>query len=204
MRAAALVLAAGGSRRWGEASKLLAPWEGEALVQGALRSAREAGLEPLLVVTGPDAPALEAALPDDAHPVPNPDWRRGRASSVAAGIREARRRDDVGAVVILLGDEPGVPPAAIRAAVAAWRDEGAVLVRTRYRDRPGHPVLVDRSRFDDVVGVEGETGVADYLERHEADVTTLRIDAPGPGDVDTREDHRRLTDGDAASRSEGA
>lgn len=194
MRAAALVLAAGGSERWGEGSKLLAPWRGGALVEGALRSAREAGLSPLLVVTGPDAEALEAVLPEDAHPVANPDWRRGRASSVAAGVREARRRG-VGAVVILLADEPRVPPPAIRAAVAAWRDEGAVLVRTRYRDRPGHPVLIDRSRFDDLAGAEGEAGIRRYLERHEAEVRTLRVDAPGPDDVDTREDHRRLGGG---------
>ena len=200
MRVAALVLAAGGSERWGEGSKLLAPWDGGALVEGALRSARDAGLTPLLVVTGSDAAALRRALPDDVRPIPNPDWHRGRATSVAAGIREARRHSDVGAVVILLGDEPLVRPATIRAAVAAWRDEGAALVRTRYRDRPGHPVLVDRSRFDDLVEVEGEAGVARYLERHADEVRTLRVDAPGPADVDTREDYRGLADGGAESR----
>lgn len=198
MRAAALVLAAGRSSRWGEGTKLLAPFRGRPLVASVLGAAREAGLSPLLVVTGHRSGELEEALPEDAVRVRNPAWREGRASSVAAGIREARSRPDVGAVVLLLGDEPRVRPEAIRAAVAAWREEGAELVRTVYRDRPGHPVLIDRRRFDDLAGLSGEDRVRDYLERHAEAVRVLRVDAPGPLDVDTREDHRRLTgDGEA-------
>lgn len=189
------MLAAGGSARWGEGSKLLAPYRGEALVVGAVRAAREAGLAPIFVVLGHRSGGLVDALPGDVVTVSNPDWREGRATSVAAGVEAAARRTDVGAVTLLLGDEPRVSPDVIRAAVAAWREGGAELVRTRYRDRPGHPVVFDRARFGDLTGLEGEGCVRRYLERHAGAVRTLRVDEPGPLDVDTREDHRRLAAG---------
>lgn len=189
---AAVVLAAGGSSRWGEGSKLLAPVGEGTLLEGALRSARDAGLRPLLVVLGHRAGELRAALPEDAVPVEHPAWREGRASTVAAGIRAARERPEVGAAALLLGDEPGVSPRVIRAAVTLWRGEGAELVRTVYGDRPGHPVVVDRSRFEDLVGLTGEEGVRRYLERKADALRLLRVEERGPRDVDTPEDLRGL------------
>lgn len=189
---AAVVLAAGGSSRWGEGSKLLAPLGEGTLLEGALGSAREAGLRPILVVLGHRAGELRAVLPGDAVPVEHPAWREGRASTVAAGVRAAREREGVGAAALLLGDEPRVSPGVIRAAVALWRDEGAELVRTVYGDRPGHPVVVDRSRFEDLVGLTGEEGVRRYLERNAEAVRLLRVEEPGPDDVDTPEDLRGL------------
>lgn len=189
---AAVVLAAGGSSRWGEGSKLLAPVGEGTLLEEALRSAREAGLAPILVVLGHRAPEVRAALPADAVPVENPAWREGRAATVAAGIRAARERGEIGAVALLLGDEPGVSAGVIRAAVALWREEGAELVRTVYGDRPGHPVVVDRSRFGDLSGLTGEEGVRRYLERNGEDVRLLRVEERGPRDVDTPGDLRGL------------
>lgn len=192
---AGLVLAAGGSTRWGEGSKLTAPYRGEALVVGAIRSAREAGLSPIFVVVGHRSDELADLLPGGVVTVANPAWREGRGSSVAAGIEAASREEGVAAVALLLGDEPEVSPAVIRSAVAAWRDEGAELVRTVYRDRPGHPVIFDRARFADLSELGGTTCVRRYLERHPDAVRELAVDAEGPADVDTREDHRRLTAG---------
>lgn len=193
MSAAGLVLAAGGSSRWGEGSKLLAPFRGAPLIAGAIGAARKAGLSPVFVVVGDGSSGVADVLPEDVVTVPNPDWREGRATSVSAGIRAALRREDVRAVALLLGDEPRVSPDVIRAALALWREEGAELVRTVYRDRPGHPVVFDRARFADLVGLEGGGCVRRYLERNAADVRVLRVEAEGPVDVDTPEDHRRLT-----------
>lgn len=189
---AAVILAAGGSRRWGEGSKLLASWGDGTLVEAAVETAREAGLEPLLVVVGDRADAVGRVLPPGARAVRHPGWREGRASSLAAGIRALEGSEEVAAAAVFLGDEPRLPAAAVRAVLGAWREGGADVVRPRYRDRPGHPVVFGRRCFGALAGLEGEDGVRRWLEEAPVRVRELALERPGPADVDTREELRRL------------
>lgn len=191
---AGVVLAAGGSSRWGPGTKLLAPVpEGGTVVGAAVRAARRAELEPVVAVLGHRADEVREALPGGVETVRNPDWASGRSGSLATGLRAAAR-PAVAAAVVLLGDEPGVRPEVVRAVRAAWRESGAEAVRARYRDRPGHPVLFARSCFGELEELEGDGGARAWLERAAAGgrVHTLRVDARGPLDVDTPDDHRRL------------
>lgn len=191
-RIAGLVLAAGGSRRWGEGSKLLAPWDDGRLVEAAADGARAAGLEPVVAVLGDRADEVSEALPDGIETVRHAGWRRGRASSLAAGIRAVADREAVGAAAVFLGDEPRVPPSAVRAVLDAWREGTADAVRPFYGDVPGHPVVFGRRCFPDLADLDGEDGVRRYLDGGSARVRSLRLDLPAPPDVDTPEDLRRL------------
>lgn len=199
---AAVILAAGGSRRWGRDSKLLAAWEGGTLVEAAVAGARRAGLRPVLVVLGDRAGEVARALPPGVLAVRHPGWRSGRASSLAAGVRVLAGREDVAGAAVLLGDEPHVPPSAIRAVVRAWREGGADAVRPLYRDRPGHPVVFGRRCFRDLQRLEGEDGVRRFLEAGAIRVRTLPLDRPAPPDVDTPADLRRLREGRGAPDGE--
>lgn len=193
---AALILAAGGSRRWGRGSKLLAPWDGGTVLEAAMEGARSAGLEPTVVVLGDRARRVARALPADVQVVRHPGWRSGRASSLAAGVRALARREGVRAAAVFLGDEPRVPTRAVRAVLEAWEEGGADAVRPLYRDRPGHPVVFGRSCFPELEALEGEEGVRRWLEEHGERVRTVSLDLPAPADVDTREDLRRLRGGE--------
>lgn len=192
---AALVLAAGGSRRWGEGSKLLASWEDGALVEAPVRRARAFGLAPVLVVLGDRSEEVERVLPAGVRAVHHPGWREGRASSLAAGIRALAGREGVDATAVFLGDEPRVPEPAIRAVLRAWREGDADAVRPCYGGVPGHPVLFGRRCFPELARLEGEDGVRRYLEEGPVRVRVLRLELPAPADVDTREDLRRLREG---------
>lgn len=195
---AGVVLAAGGSSRWGPGSKLLAPLDGgRTVVESVALAARRAGLEPVVAVLGHRAEEVRRALPEGVETVRNPEWAAGRSGSLAAGLRRASARPEVAAAVVLLGDEPGVEPEVIRAVRAAWREGEAEAVRTRYRDRPGHPVLFARSCFAELGRLEGDRGALRWLERagEAGRLRTVRIETEAPRDVDTREDHRRLSGG---------
>lgn len=194
---AALVLAAGGSRRWGEGSKLLAPWGDGTVVEAAVAGARDAGLGPVLVVLGDRSADIGRLLPAGVRAVRHPGWREGRASSLAAGIEALAADGDVDAAAVFLGDEPRVPAAAVHAVLEAWREGGAAVVRPFYGDAPGHPVIFGRRCFPELAELEGEDGARRYLERDAVRVRTVRLDGPPPPDVDTREDLRRLREGDA-------
>lgn len=189
---AGLVLAAGGSRRWGGGSKLLASWNGQTLVEAAVGGARDAGLDPVLAVVGDRADEVARVLPADVTTVRHPGWTAGRASSLAAGIGMLLDRPGVEAAAVFLGDEPRVPASAVRAVLEAWRAGGVDAVRPFYGDVPGHPVVFGRGCFAHLAELGDEEGVRRYLESGPARVRSLHLDLPAPTDIDTRGDLRRL------------
>ena len=187
--AAGLVLAAGTGSRFG-ATKQLVEVDGRPLVAHVGATAREAGLAPVVVVVGHDAAAVAAAVDgdEDVEVVVNPAHGRGQATSLRAGVR-ALQPGDADAAVVLLADEPGVAPEAVRAVVAALED-GAAVARAVYEDRPGHPVGFARRVWADLLGTRGDTGARQLLDA--LDVTPVGVDGPAPVDIDTPADLGRL------------
>ena len=180
---AALVLAAGSATRFG-ATKQLAEVDGHPLVRHAVDTAVAAGCALVLVVVGHDADRVRAALPAGTTVVDNPSHGEGQASSLRAGVAAATRTG-ADALVVLLADQPGVRPEVVRRVIARHA-EGHPVVRARYTDGPGHPVLFDRAVWPALAEVTGDTGARDLL-RH-LSVTQVVVDAPCPPDVDRPED----------------
>jgi len=203
-RVAAVVLAAGTSSRAAADQKLLLPLDGGPVVAGPVRAALASGLEPVVVVTGHRADdvrrAVEAATEiadrERVRFVHNPRYAEGQGTSVARGLREVRTATDAAAAAVLLGDEPGLRPEAVRRTVAAWRRGASAdppkVVRARYRDRPGHPVVFPRGLFAAVEASGGEDGPRSWLARNPDRVEEVRRPEEGPSDVDTAGDYRRL------------
>ena len=187
--AAAIVLAAGGSQRFGT-PKQLAPFNGRPLVCHAIDAAVAAGCAPVFVVVGHAADRVRSVLPEEVVPVHNPAYATGQASSLRAGIAAAVA-NDVEGLVVLLADQPLVDPMVIRQ-VSAALSAGHSVVRARYEDRPGHPVAFARMTFGALAHVGGDAGARDLLE--ELGVHELRVAGTCPADVDTPADLRRLTE----------
>ena len=184
---AALVLAAGSGSRFG-ATKQLAEIAGRPLVTHALDTARAAGLWPLLLVVGHDAGRVGGVAGGDVVVVQNDEHASGQASSLRAGLVAAGSAG-AGAVVVLLADEPGLQAAAVAGVVSA-HVAGADLVRTRYDDRPGHPVLLGRPVWSRLRDAQGDQGARDLLTGD--DVVHVEVDGPAPRDVDVPADLEAL------------
>lgn len=194
---AGVVLAAGLSSRMDRRFKLLLPYGDGTVVGAVVEVAVEAGLDPVVVVVGHRAGEVRRALArTGARVVQNPDFRDGMATSLAAGIRALRSEGAVSGAAVLLGDEPGVRAETIRAAVEAWRRGGAPVLRTTYRDRPGHPVLFARAAFPLLEGLRGDRGPAESLEPERLEVALHEVDLPAPVDIDTPGAYRRALAGD--------
>ena len=143
-RIASVVLAAGAATRFG-GRKQLALLEGRPLLEHALAIAAASDTDPTVLVLGAYADEIEAGVEvGEAHVVRCPDWERGRAASLRAGL--AALPADVEAALIILGDEPFVSPAA-GARLLAARRPGLAALRASYAGRPGHPVLIERELF---------------------------------------------------------
>ena len=202
---AGLVLAAGASVRHRGGSKLLLPFDGITVVGASVRAPETAGLRPIVVVVGHRADEVrEAVGEEEVEFVENPRYREGVAGSLAAGIHHVAADSDVAAAAILLGDEPGVSPAVISDVAEAWRGAGAPIARAVYRDRPGHPVIVDRSLFALLQGCEGDRGLSAILDRRGLGFLPVHIDLKAPVDIDTPADYRRaIRDGGEDGRRGG-
>lgn len=189
---AGLVLAAGASVRHRGGLKLLLPFDGITVVGASVRAPVTAGLRPIVVVVGHRAEEVRAAVgEEEVEFVENPRYGEGVAGSLSAGIHHLAADSDVAAAAILLGDEPGVSPAVIRDVAEAWRGAGAPVARAVYRDRPGHPVIVDRSLFALLQGAEGDRGLSAILDRRGLGFLPVHVDLKAPVDIDTPADYRR-------------
>lgn len=185
-----IVLAAGGGSRFG-GRKQLAPLGGRPMLEHVLETMSRARLDRVLVVLGSDeAEIRERVELHGAEPVSSPDWRQGQARSLSAGIEAA---GGAAAVLVALGDQPGLSHRAIDAVLAARGGE-LDAVRAVYGGVPGHPVLIERSLFGRLIGATGDVGARAVISaaRH------LDLDCDGlgdPADVDTREALRKLEAG---------
>ena len=173
--AVGVLLAAGEGRRYGKPKVLVDGWLDTAV--GALR---DGGCADVVLVLG----AAEVAAPPGVTAVVAPDWRDGLSASVRAGLAEADRLDADYAVLHVV-DTPDVGPAVVARVLGRARASGSGLARAYFGDRPGHPVVLARRHWPDVLKqLEGDRGAGAYL-RGRPDVEAVDCgDLAGGQDID--------------------
>jgi len=181
---AAVILAAGESRRFGS-PKQLAQLNGRTLLEHVLARAMGAGLDPIVAVVptwlAPRTPSEESVLW-----VRNPHPERGMSESLQLGF--AALPVSVEAAVILLGDQPTLPASSLAAILGRRGERPIVAANSGGHTAP--PVLVERSHFGIVQEATGDRGLGDLLVTR-ADWVTV-IELPPADDVDTPDDLRAL------------
>ena len=184
-----LVLAAGGSRRLGRPKQLL-PYGSSTLLGHTLDTARASGFDQLIVALGGSSAEVRRKVDlSGVEVVENPDYGEGCSSSIAAGLSTVDPRCD--ALVLMLGDQPGVTAATVRALISG-RGEGTKLAVCAYDDGRGHPLAFSRAMFDRLSELHGDKAVWKLIERLGDAVVEVRIPGPIPPDVDTREDYEAI------------
>ena len=182
MRIAALILAAGASTRFGSPKQLARIGDRTMLVT-VVDLAREAGLDPIVAVVAPGI-----AVAPDVVPIVNTQPDAGLSRSLMMGI--AGMPVEVDGAVILLGDQPTLAVATIRAVLEAPRN-GRPVTAARADRRLGPPVLIMRMAFGVALGAIGDEGLRSILTRNPELVTPVDVETHAP-DVDTPADLERL------------
>lgn len=189
MSISAILLAAGSSRRFGAANKLLALLEGKPLVRHAAELLASARFAEIIVVTGPDAENVRRAL--DGLPVRfvhNERYLEGMGGSVATGIR-AVGPASTGALVAL-GDMPRLDPDLLARLVETFiRESGEKIVFPSLHDgSQRNPVLWPRRLFAEVGALTGEQGAKAILMAHKGETVAVPASAAAFTDIDTADD----------------
>ena len=184
-----LVLAAGGSRRLGEPKQLL-PYGSGTLLDHALETARASAFDQLIVALGGSSGEVRRKVDlSGADLVENPDFGEGCSSSIAAGVSAIDPSSEL--MVLMLGDQPGVSPATVRALIAAC-DEDTALAACLYDDGRGHPLAFGKALFADLRELHGDKAVWKLMEQRSGEVVEARVPGPIPRDVDTRADYEAV------------
>jgi 4-nitrophenyl phosphatase len=188
---AAVLLAAGGSTRFGQPKQLL-DWHGKPLVAHVADVALAAGLSPLVVVLGHQADAVRAALGSRPFQVAtNWRWESGLSSSVQAGL--AALDPTTEAALFLLCDQPLLTPRLLRELMSRFDPEGPTIVHPVLGGARRSPTLFGRELFAELGGVTGDKGGRVLVERYPERVARVTVDKPQLlADVDTPDEYRRL------------
>jgi molybdenum cofactor cytidylyltransferase len=189
---AGVVLAAGESTRYGRPKQFL-DWRGESFVRVVARRALEAGLSPVLVVTGSGGREIEQVMVDlDVQIVGNQNWERGQSESIRAGIRVMTAPSNhPGACIFLLVDQPQITPAILQALTEKHAEGLYSIIAPLVMDRRANPVLFDKRTFPDLLTLQGDVGGRAIFHKHPVEYLPWHDDRLLL-DVDTPEQYRRL------------
>jgi molybdenum cofactor cytidylyltransferase len=193
-----IVLAAGRASRFGS-TKQVAEIRGRPMLEYPLAALESAGIVKRLVVLGAEADRVIRDVPlHGARVVLCEDWEKGQSHSLASGVRAAGQAD---AVLVLLGDQPGVTAEAIRRVLDS-HNQAANVVRASYNDVLGHPVLIDQSLFSEVASVHGDVGARFLFDRPGVEVSSVACEDVGLGaDIDTTDDLAQMATALATGRT---
>jgi molybdenum cofactor cytidylyltransferase len=186
-RTAGVILAAGGSERMGRPKQLL-DWCGVPFIRQIALNALEAGLAPLIAVTGADQDQVERALAGlDVICVYNPDWTEGQSTSMQAGL--AALPEDIDSMLFLLSDQPQIGPNLIRQLLARFAAQRQPITAPRVRGQRANPVLFSREAFDALRQVAGDRGGRAVFDQFKVDWLDwaderILLDVDQPGDYE--------------------
>jgi molybdenum cofactor cytidylyltransferase len=188
----AIILAAGNSSRLGRPKQLL-PYRGQTLLTHTTTQILNAGVHPVVVVTG----AFHEEVSDSLHAQPldivfNPAWQEGMASGIVAGLSKIlKQHPDVNAVVITVCDQPFISSELLLQMVNTHDASGKAIIACTYADSVGTPVLFGRKYFQQLLALSGSEGAKKILKQHPADLATIPF-PDGQIDIDTIEDAQKL------------
>jgi molybdenum cofactor cytidylyltransferase len=189
----AIILAAGESKRMGQ-PKMLLPWGEDTILGQVITTYKAAGVEDILVVTGGAREQVDDIVRQHgARSIFNTQFSSGEMlSSLQRGLGFLSEAETgVTAALIGLGDQPQVQEGSIRQICDAFHEHSTRLVVPSFQMRRGHPWLVERSLWGELLELKTSQSPRDFLNRHAAEILYVEMDTPSIlADLDTPQDYQ--------------
>lgn len=182
-----MILAAGGSSRFGRPKQLL-EIDGENIVHRCARFARAVRLDPVIVVVGEEA-ARVGEIPG-ATLVVNAQWKTGQASSLRAGLEHVIEGGS-DAALVMLADQPNVDAAALKRLVGRY-DSAHDIVAASYSGTIGAPAIFGAKHFGKLLELTGDEGAGKWMRERLDRVTAVSMNEAAT-DIDTPDDLDRFS-----------
>lgn len=187
----AIILAAGESKRMGQ-PKMLLRWGNTTVLEHVISVFMQPGVEDIVVITGGVRERIENAIGN--YPVQcvyNNEYASGEMlSSIQMGLRALQSQ--VEAALIGLGDQPQVQEGSVRKVCEAFQKTKSNIVVPSYQMRRGHPWLVTRGYWSELLELKSPQSPRDFLNAHQNEIHYVNTDDPHIlADLDTPEDYQK-------------
>ncbi len=190
----AIILAAGKSTRMGS-PKMLLPWGDITVIEHVIAVFSKSGVEDVLVITGGARKEVEIILAECRKKYPvrsvfNENYSAGdMLSSIQCGLRDLVDKD-ISAAMIGLGDQPQVEERSVRVLLEVFLQSQSLLVVPSFQMRRGHPWLITRSLWNEVIQMEPSQTPRDFLNAHAHNIQYVNVDKSSIlADLDTPEEY---------------
>lgn len=185
----AIVLAAGLSKRMGR-SKLILPWGSTTVIGKVIETLSKCNIEEIIVVTGAFYPEILAAL--ESYPVrtiQNPRYAEAEMlTSFQAGLQMISEHEE--AVLVCLGDQPQVEVEIVNQLIMQYTMTKHPIIVPSFNKKRGHPWLVSRNYWSDIMAMDENCSLRDFLNLHQDEIEYLDVTTPSIlYDLDTPEDY---------------
>jgi molybdenum cofactor cytidylyltransferase len=189
---AAIILAAGSSRRLGSPKQLL-PYKTQSLLKHAVSVALESNAEPVLTVLGSNSETLVAELATKRLEIVfNEKWKEGIASSIRCGLDRLQEKfPAIDAAILMVCDQPFISTALLNELITVQQQTAKPIVSSLYGGVAGTPALFHKSLFPLLLGLTGDTG-AGKIVRQRMDSAATVLFPNGEIDIDTADDYQAL------------
>jgi molybdenum cofactor cytidylyltransferase len=184
----AIILAAGESARMGE-PKMLMPWGRSTVLQTVISTFQAADVRDILLVTGGAREQVERLVGKTVQTIYNEDYKKsGMLGSIQLGLNAKMR--EASAALICLGDQPQVEEGSVRGVCDTFLKTKSKLVVPSYQKQRGHPWLVARALWDEILLMREPDTMRNFLNRHKSEIQYVESSTPTVlQDVDTPEDY---------------
>ncbi len=184
----AIVLAAGESKRMGQ-PKMLLPWGRSTVLQTVISTLQTANVDDILVVTGGAHQQVDMLIGKSVQTLYNENYVEGEMlSSLQAGL--AAKKDETRAALICLGDQPQVQVRSVQRILQTYKESQAPIIVPSYQLHRGHPWMVARELWDEILKMRAPKTLRDFLNHHQRNILYLEFDTPTIlQDLDTKEDY---------------
>jgi len=184
----AIILAAGQSKRMGK-PKMLLPWDKSTILQTVITTFQAAGVDDILVVTGGAHIQVEELIGQTAKTVYNEDFEYGEMlSSIQTGLK--CKLSESSAALIALGDQPQVQAKVIMQVLQEYKKNKASIIVPSYQMRRGHPWLVARELWGEILDLPFDETARGFLNSHAKEIHYLTIENPSIlQDLDTPQEY---------------
>lgn len=189
MNISAIILAAGQSKRMGR-SKMTLPWKNTTVLGKVIETIKQAGIGDILVVTGGERAQVDTIVAEyKVRTVYNENFESEEMIiSIQLGLRE--QYVESAAALICLGDQPQVEESSVRSIYEAFRKNNNPIVVPSYQNRRGHPWLITRELWNEVLGMRAPESMRDFLRKYNKDILYVETKTPSIlQDLDTPEDY---------------
>lgn len=185
----AIILAAGESKRMGEAKQLM-PLGKSTLLEQAIDNLLNSSVDETIVVLGHKAEEITTKIANKpVKVVINPDYQQGMSTSIVAGLIMVDPRSR--AVMLALGDQPLVASRTINQLIEAFNKNRKGIAVPTYQGKRGHPIIFDIKYKAELFKLKGDIGGREIIQNHPKDVSMVAVDSESViSDIDTKDDYK--------------